>query len=731
MFLTTLSFIDGGVAKEDEEQLVAALEINGWKISDAAPVVETPAYCGVWYEAVSDKLNMALIQKLGDYAIFPKTSINCEIDHHRVLMQLTVPKNYLREEPLSLTDMPSIEDAASNGVGVLPAFAVDSYVSGRDRNFGLTLSLDHFVARAANIDLSEPAYLRRYSAEYIGDDRAQFVVGDVRIERGIISTLQDMRGFYFSSVAPPLRGDESLAEAVVSVEAPSRTFFLSENGQTFGETGLLAPGNYRLEGLPVNTAPGQLEAVVTDQNGHQQKILLPWSRSKRFIGEGKSIIEAYLGLMRLPDLTLGNHVVGGASYLHGLTTNETFELATEATSSEKLLGAEISTRRVPNTILTGGVGMECGDGCRTGYMFEGSWNVNKMVQLYGQFADWPDVADDASYINRQIGMSIQSKDSTSLAVTYSYTLQNDVLSNTTVIALSNHFDSGKQGNDKSWVLQLRKDAASAAPGWGIYFALILGFDKYPNWTLFPSVTGAPKTSTQSAIGFAENPQGPYGMQLSGSASLNSQSDSDLFGRYQTRYGELFASAAGTGRVTGGFASRLWLTNGSAYLAPYADNNLVIADVGMQGVHTDNAGSDVGASDSNGEIVLRRVAPWNKTTISLSAEDLPINIDTGPLKLKISTQLDHVYRLNFKKQLNVSYSWQALHDSKPLTKEWKLYAREGPPIFLGADGFIDMPKNAKFPIVAKSEQGTLYICQAEPEKDLSASIRKISCDTLFH
>jgi hypothetical protein len=726
-----LIVVNPGFAKEDEEQLIAALEINGWKISDATPVVETPTYCGVWYEAVREKLNMALVQRLGDYVIFPKASIKCELDHHLVQMRLTIPKNYLREETLSLIDMPSLEDIASNGVSVLPALAIDTYISGRDRNFGATLSVDHFVARVANVDPSQPSNLRRYSLEYIGDDRSQIVAGDVRIERGIVSTLQDMRGIYFSSVAPPLRGDESLAEAIVSVEAPSRAFFLSENGQSFGETGLLAPGNYRLEGLPVNTAPGQLEAVVTDQNGHQQKILLPWSRSKRFIGEGKSIVEAYLGLMRLPDLSLDNHLVGGASYLHGLSSSETYELATETAFDKTLLGGEISTRRLPNTILTGGVGMECGSDCRSGYLFEGSWNINKTAQLYGQFSDWPDIADDMEYKNRQVGLSVQAKDSTSLAVSYSYTLQDAVLESSTVIALSNHFQNGKLGNDKSWILQLRRDSGAPGSGWGVYFALVLGLDRFPNWTLFPSITAAPKSPQQSAIGFSENPQGPYGMQLSGSASLNSSSTSDIFGRYQTKYGEAFASADGLGQVTGGIASRLWITNGSVYFAPYADNNLILADVGIPGVHTDNAGTDTGVSDSNGEIVLRRAAPWNKSTVSLRAEDLPINIDAGPLKLKISTQLDHVYHLNFKSQWSVSYSWQVFHDGKPLGKEWKLYAKEGPPVFLGADGFADLPKNAKLPVVAKDPQGTLYICQVQSEKDPAAPIKKLSCDTLFH
>lgn len=731
MLLASLIVIDRGFAKEDEEQFIAALEINGWKISDAAPVVETPTYCGVWYEAVRDKLNMALVQRQGDYVIFPKDSIKCAVDHRLVQMQLTIPKDYLREETLSFSDARTLEEIASSGVGVLPALAIDTYISGRDRNFGATLSIDHLIARVANIDPSEPSDLRRYSLEYIGDDRSQIVAGDVRIERGIVSTLQDMRGFYYSSVAPPLRGDESLAEAIVSVEAPSRAFFLSENGQSFGETGLLAPGNYRLEGLPINTAPGQLEAVVTDQNGHQQKILLPWSRSKRFIGEGKSIFEAYLGEMRLPDLSLDSHLVGGASYLHGLSSSETFELAAEAAFDKTLLGGEISTRRFLNTILTGGVGMECGGGCRSGLMFEGSWNVNKTVQLYGQYADWPDVADDLVYKNRQVGLSVQAKDSMSLSVTYSYTLQEAVLESSTVIALSDHFQNGKLGNDKSWILQLRKDAGAPGSGWGAYFALILGLDRFPNWTLFPSVTKSPGSPQQSAIGFSENPQGPYGMQLSGSASLNSASASDIFGRYQTKYGEAFANADGTGRVTGGVASRLWITNGSFYFAPYTDNNLIIADVGMPGVHTDNAGTDTGVSDANGEIVLRRAAPWNKTTISLNADDLPINIDAGPLKLKISTQLDHVYHLNFKKQWNASFSWQVFHDGKPLGKEWKLYTKEGPPVFLGADGFADLPKSVKLPIVAKDPEGTLYICQEQSEKDSTAPIKKILCDTLFH
>jgi hypothetical protein len=732
LLLACLTFVDQGIAKEDgEQQLIAALEINGWKVSDATPVVETPSYCGVWYEAVREKLNMALIQRLGDYVIFPKSTIKCDVDHRRDLMQLTVPKEYLREETLSLTDTPSIEDIATNGVGVMPAIAIDSYITGRDRNFNATVSVDHFVARAANIDFSEPSDLRRYSLEYIGDDRSQIVAGDVRVERGIVSTLQDMRGLYYSSVAPPLRSDESLAEALVSVEAPSRAFFLSENGQTFGETGLLAPGNYRLEGLPVNTAPGQLEAVVTDQNGHQQKILLPWSRSNRFIGAGKSIVEAYLGVLRLPDLSLDNHLIGGANYLHGLSSSETFELTTEAASDKTLLAGELSSRRVPNTILTGGLAMECGSGCRTGSLFEGSWTINKTVQLYGQFADWPDINDDLAYKSRQLGMTVQAKDSTALSASYSYTLQDGVLTNSTVIALSNHFDNGKLGNDKSWILQVRKDAGTPGSGWGVYFALILAFDRVPNWTLFPSITKSPGNTQQSAIGFSENPQGPYGMQLSGSVSPNSSSSTDLFGRYQTKYGEIFASSDGTGRLTGGVASRLWLTNGNAYLAPYTDNNLIIADVGIPGVHTENAGSDVGVSGEDGEIILRRVAPWNKTTVSLDADDLPININAGPLKLKLTTQLDHVYYLNFKKQWSASYSWQVFHDGKPLGKGWKLYSRAGPTIFLGADGFADLPKDVKLPLVAKDPQETLYICQAQQEKDTTAPIKKLLCDTLFH
>jgi hypothetical protein len=735
--------------------LLAAIELNGARISRGAQVAITDTHCLIETVAVSSALTPSMLRDHDVSGVFTIAPQRCSFDAAENLLRVRLPQEALGQRTLMLSpasgnlsvallhDQTALIDhpefASQPMPETIPSAAFDVFLGSGLRGLGTVLAHGPWSLQRLSQQGQGGQRFDRTTGEYFFAQGAQIRVGDFRSERGADQLLGEYRGAYATNRAAPLRGDGK-AEAFLAVSNPSRVQFFDRNGTPVYSSEILPPGNYQIQGYGASTVPGFLEARLIDVNGITQSVSLPWSADRRLLSQHQLEWEVFHAAPRQLSGTLGDQTLTSLSLRRGMSSNVTLGLHADWSADGRRWAVEASTRAIPSLIATGAVGRSCGAFALSGGTPQGessctpTWLLearSKILQSSSLIASVSRASDPltglAPTLVAQLGLSGALSQQFSGALTHAIS-QPDQGAAQHVTTLSGSYRLHPQA---SLQFQARRHLTDEGQAWSGF----LGLSFY--WSTrrtsistalnHRAATNGNAASNSLTLQAGISPEGPYGAQLNVAHTADTTPRSDAFLRYANRQGDVSLRAdTQTARTTWSASSRLWVTTERITLAPTGDDNLVIQHLGLPDIRVIHQGRDPEVAGANGLVVFRKAPPWTETRYTIDPKSIPFGYHLAASSVRIPLAANRAYSVDYRPLWTRSQTWKISNlEALDLAIDRPPQSQEGRPVFMTPDGYLDLQSETELPLTLHDRLGRRLICVKPAESqplDAEISLR---------
>ncbi len=703
--------------------LLAAIELNGAFISRGAMAALTETQCAVEFQAIAPSLsNAAQKTRQGDYWV--TSAHDCSYDESNALLRIRLSQDSLASKTLTLSESSgdlSIallhspeklserdEFASQPAPTPIPSAAFDLFAGSSLKGLGAVFAAGPWSLQGLRQDPKSGLSNERITAEYFFMNGAHIRIGDFRTDYGVEQSFGEFRGISLTNRAAPLRGDGK-AQGQLAIENPSRVQFFDRNGMAVYSSEILPPGNYQIQGYGASTIPGFLEARLIDVNGNTQSIAIAWSADRRLMSAGQTEWDFFSGYARENQNLLSARKTYAGRMRYGLTQQITGGLHAESQGTNRRWAIEASSRHLPSMIGTAALGQSCaGQICGATWLLEGRADLHKKAFLIASIgrslsrAPQPRLAQIAQL---SLSGAWSAKLSSSLHLSTEHP-QNGAAQHSQTLSASLRLSPWA-----SLQLQARHQVlASQGSNWlatlGIAIAFPNSNSSASGYLQQRSATTNQRASTDYTVQVSKNSPLAYGPQISLAHTQGQLARSDAFGRYASRYGDASARTDSlSNRLDWSTSTRLWVTSHAISFAPTGEHNLVIHELGLPDVRIAHAGSESQLTDAQGRAVFRKSPAWTDSRYLIDNKTVPFGINMGISSVKIPLAMHRAYVVDYRALWSSAQSWQianmqSLGDLQAL----RLTDRHGRPVYLTADGYVDVQSSDQLPLTAKPMQG---------------------------
>lgn len=748
--------------------LLAAIELNGARISQGAQVAITDTHCLIETAAVSSVLTPSALRDQAVAGVFSVAPRLCSFDAAENLLRVRLPQEALGQRTLMLSpasgnlsvallhDQTALIDhpefSSQPMPETIPSAAFDVFLGSGLRGLGTVLAHGPWSLQRLSQQGQGGQRFERATGEYFFAQGAQIRVGDFRSERGADQLLGEYRGVYATNRAAPLRG-EGKAEAFLAVSNPSRVQFFDRNGTPVYSSEILLPGNYQIQGYGASAVPGFLEARLIDVNGITQSVSLPWSADRRLLSKNQIEWEVFHATPRQLSGTLDDQALTSLSLRHGMSSTLTLGLYADWSADSHRWAAEASTRAIPGLIATGAAGQSCGflsvssasssnaltapdatdstttpqgeSSCTPTWLIEARSKIPRSLTLIASVSRTSDpITGLAPTLVAQLGLSGALTQHLSGALTHAIS-QPDQGAAQHVTALSGSYRLNPQA---SLQFQARRHLTDDGQAWSGY----LGLSFY--WSArrtsistalnHRAATGGNAASDSLTLQAGISPEGLYGAQLNVAHTEDKTPRSDAFLRYASRQGDVSLRADTlNARATWSASSRLWVTTERITLAPTGDDNLVIQHLGLPDIRVIHQGRDPELAGANGLVVFRKAPPWTETRYTIDPKSIPFGYHLAASSVRIPLAANRAYSVDYRPLWTRSQTWRISGvETLDLAIDHPPQSAAGRPVFMTPDGYLDLQSETELPLTMQDRLGRLLNCVKPAEsRPLDAEI----------
>lgn len=737
--------------------LFAAIELNGLLIAKGAQATIHQGQCMVERKVMAPLLAPHHARQFMRPPHEPKPidvwvtdAAHCSFDDAEGVMRIRLPQNMLAEKKLALAE-PSgamgialLHDASllaghADYSGqpmpqVIPSAALDAFVGSDLNGLGITTASGPWSASLLHQAPSQGHAATRAGSEYLLANGAQLRVGDFRAERGPEQLFGEYRGLHLTSHAPSLKSDGK-AEALLSVQSPSKVQFLDRHGIAIYSSELLAPGSYRVQGYAASAVPGFLQAQLVDVNGSVQLVTLPWTADRRLALEGETQWDLLAGYPRQLQSGLRSDLssppVIAAKARYGLSAQLTAAGSLERAGQNHRASLEATSSAWDGTLATVALGQTCADqGCDANWLTElrtslgNRWHASLGMQQSADITG-ASVPTRSAQLHLTGQLHADLTGSLHLARSMDVQVSSPAPTSRQVATLA---ASMRITPSASIQFQARHHLlASDASAWSGYIGMTLHFAQerttVSGQVSFPSQGkgSLPRLGMQAAYG-----GGPlFGPHLSVAHTQDAQARSDAYARYASPYGDVSMRAdTASDRASWSASSRVWLTSQGARLAPAGEDNLVIQKIGVPAVRVSQAGRDAQVSDRDGIAVFRKAPSWTDAVYAIDAASIPFGAQLSASRIRVPLASNRAYVVDYRHLWSQSRSWRIVgFDAIRAARITESLDRSGKRVFLGDDGYADLQSMDQLPLAIATEHQGRLVCELYKEQAQASMLQQ--------
>ncbi len=698
--------------------ILAAIELNGAAVSRGASVRLTPSHCEVEHVALDDHLNPRRSdRRLADHWSFPIE--HCSLDAAKGLLQIKLPQDLLatktlrlgaaqRQDPVALLHHPTVSE--HNTVRVMPSASVDFMMGSNARGLGLGISAGPWLFQSFIQKPNNAGSLSRWSLEHLLASGAAVTLGDFRAETGPTQSFGEFRGLHITNQAQPLRNDAS-AFGELLIDRPARLQFFDRHGIPIYSAEILSPGNYQVQGYGASSVPGFLEARLVDSLGRAQIISIPWTADRKLLKADTTVWEALVGRENR-DLAAQSNGVGpfnadrsqsvfAAQIRHGLSHRHSVGAHLYRSSERVQWSGEVSSRAIPNLLVTAALGRQCGPkDCQTLCFADARISLGRSTQVIANIdnSDRQTLAIGAStaFLSRGSGSWQWSRQSQ---------VSGTNLDSATRASRSTHTLSLRWGLQQNLSLQLqaRHQEEAGVSSWSGFVGLSLNLSKahttINGYLTVQDPSSSGRRHESAAVQINRSIQGLYGTQLSATHRQEEINRSEFFIRHASLFGD---GSLRMDTQTEGFqwsaSTRLWLTPQEFFFTAMGDDNLVIQDIGKPSIRILQPGRDSQVSNAQGVAVFRRAPAWSEASYSVDTKSLPLDLQLASNRLTIPLASRRAYWVTHANQWSNYREWRLEGiDPAMIRSTHHVVTRQGRHVFLTEEGYLDLRSADELPI----------------------------------
>lgn len=695
----------------------------------------TPSQCAVELQAIAPALSEAA-RKTTQGKYWQTSAENCSYEEASAVLRIRLPQAALATKTLTLSqasgtlsiallhDTAQLSEhadfAAQPAPTPIPSAAFDLFAGSGLTGLGAVLAAGPWSLQALRqLPKSGQAH-ERLTAEYFFIDGAHVRLGDFRTDSGPEQAFGEFRGISWTNRAAPLRGDGK-AEGLLAIENPSRVQFFDRNGVSVYSSEILPPGNYQVQGYGASTIPGFLEARLIDVNGNTQSISIAWSADRRLLSVGQTEWEIFSGLARQSQTALSEKTTTAGRIRYGLTQQITAGLHAQALGAGQRWAIEASTRNLPSMIGTAALGQSCLQrSCSLTWLIETRADLQRKALITASLGQYlPQTPQAAIARSGQIARVAQISLSGSWSVRLSGSIylaserqQNGFAQHSQTLSASLRFSPRT-----SLQMQARHQSASGqGASWAATLGMSIAFAGHnasaSSYLQQRSRANGQPASADLTVGASKSSPSAYGPHISIAHTQGQATRSDAYGRFASRFGDVSARADSlSNRLDWSASTRLWVTSQAVSFAPTGEHNLVIHQLGLPDVRISHAGNESQVTNTQGRALFRKSPAWTDSRYAIDSKTVPFGINMGVSAVKIPLALHRAYLVDYRSLWSSSQSWQIantqmLGDLQSL----QIRDRHDRPVYLSADGYVDLQSLDQLPIVAKPKQGLPLTCE---------------------
>jgi outer membrane usher protein len=527
---------------------------------------------------------------------------------------------------------------------------------GFSSNFGVVTS--SFVGRNIVGSNTADRHFTRLNTTFrrdVPERQLTFSAGDATIRTGYLGRPNYFGGIQVGTNYSITPGFNKMPIPIISGEtrAPSTVQLYINN--VLRQTSRLPTGPFTLENLPTVTGSGEVSVVVRDLLGRETVISQPFYVATDLLAPGLDDWSAEAGWLRknlgITSYDYSEPFLAGV-WRRGITQSFTLEGRAERTADLTTLGAATTTALGGRFL--GRLGMHASQDAVAGAgrrILAGldAQNAAGTLGLYierntrsflalGDLRDSAPIRLQASF---NAGLTLGAWGGFGVGVVTQRTYDNG-----SITALSlNHFIRIA----RDWQLRTSLSRTTGTTsGQTIGVTVIVPLERRAALAVTSQSTGG---NIQTSAVVSATPEGRYGTGWRLRAAQEQSVDRAEGGLYYFGSGGLVSGEVSAARAQSAFrlgASGGLIASGGAFAAiPRLDGAAALVEVpGYPDIGITVNGQPAGTTDSNGRAIVAGLSPYQRTSVQLSANDLPVTAEIDNIERSIVPKLRSVVRLNF-------------------------------------------------------------------------------------
>jgi outer membrane usher protein len=482
----------------------------------------------------------------------------------------------------------------------------------------------------------------------------------------------------------------------------------------------VAPGPFAIKNLPIVTGAGEVELVVRDMFGREQRVTQPFYYSQDLLRQGLEDFSYELGMVRENFGINSNDYgswIGIGTYRRGISDHFTGEVHAESMRNQTTIGTGgdylLPQLGTFNAYLAGSI-----SNVDNGVMGLLGFNRQAYPWSFGARTQWFSSGFTQAGMQAPqlppVQMSSFNLSYASLAggsVGIAYVGQhNRDQANTSIATISYSLSLGKIGSlNLSALHNLTGDMSTS-----VFAMLSIPLSSATNLSFSAQSTqgGSSGSSSEFTTNLQRNlPAGVgYGYRLQASANGNREAAYSLqnnVGTYTVEAAQSQGTTAARLNVSGGVA----VLGGDMFLSRRINQSFAVARIkDYPNVHVLADNQPAGLTDAHGNALIPRLRAYDRNVIRIDQRDLPLDVEIGTLKLDAVPYLRSGVEIIFP----VKHS-------------------RGATLTIHLDDGNAMPVGALVEVVGRDEtytvgyEGQVYISDFDPTTRLSAAWNGKSCE----
>lgn len=587
------------------------------------------------------------------------TGVICRFDEKTVTLYITMPPSYLPNQVIDFASrpMPDVLVPRGNRSAFLN-YGVTNDTEDFQRNTAFNISNQLGINIEDYTFLTESSYSKsNYSERFVSllsslsrdsrSDMTRTTFGDFFASSGSLGGYMNMGGISYSRVFrinPYFVRDPAFnftGHAPFATQADLYVDGMLVRSQK------LQPGRFELNNLSYYGGYRNVEIVLKDAIGREERILVPFYFSNIMLRKGLHEFSYNLGFIRKDYGLENNHysALGFSAYhRYGLNDRWTVGLRSEGTIDLMNAGPETSiTLGSAGTVTLGGaysLARDSSDGMAGlfTYGYQRGWFISRFL-IQGFSHDYRTASDNGnalSFVSMprfQVsgGASVSIGRIGSLSFDYTRTERWDALADSTAQTVTYSTNLGKSS---ALQLTLRHETGAIND---LQFFVSLNLYPWRDHQVYAKASRNGDSDTQGVQLNKSVPQGEgYGYRVSLDRTKTDASDAaytlNPFFQYNGRYG--IYSADYRGNTSGSDRSGVGRLTASGALAcidgsmgatrPIYDSFALVKLDGLKNINVLSSNQPIGKTDENGCLFVPNLSSYYSNQIAVDAADMPMN-----------------------------------------------------------------------------------------------------------